>query len=149
MIVIGWFLKSFYYMPPLLSWFHEIFQKCCRKKWWDKNIWISTLCAVQCEVWCCTVEKWKIWSHWQNISSNQLWSNFFSIVKKLLSRIFCQKSVKILSYWQQWQNISSNLLCALLCNFFSREVALTKFLPKNRENFHIITWYFYTRGNEF
>ena len=25
-----------------------------------------------------SVEKWKIWSHWKNISSNQLYSNLFS-----------------------------------------------------------------------
>ena len=44
------------------------------EKSWDKNLWISTLCIL------CThsVVKWKIHSHLKNISSKQLFSNFFS-----------------------------------------------------------------------
>ena len=36
-----------------------------------------------------SVEKWKIWSHWKNISSNQLFSDLFS--NPLLSRNFLKK----------------------------------------------------------
>ena len=41
-----------------------------------------------------SVERWKIYSHWKNISSNQLFRNFFT-KDTLLSRNFCQKTVRV------------------------------------------------------
>ena len=43
-----------------------------------------------------SVVKWKIYSHWKNISSNHLFSIF--VCKPLLSRIFCQKCVRV-NFW--------------------------------------------------
>ena len=53
-IVIEWFLKPFYYIPRLLSWFHEIFQKFCRKYRDTKNCEFP-----HCETETIQIEKWR------------------------------------------------------------------------------------------
>ena len=70
----------------------------------------------------CHVVKWKIYSHRENISSNQLFSNFFS--KTIALTKFLLKSAKKIS-WNQ-----------LSINFFSKNVDFTEkcwFLRKNRD----------------
>ena len=95
--------------------------------------------------------KWKIYSHWNNISSNRLQYLVLSFVKTLLWRNFCQKSVRVnfrnfhthcgrkLEIFIHLKNISSNQLHSKV---ISKNIVFKKFSQKsvrvNFRNFHTV-----------
>ena len=123
--------RIFFSVRDNFSFFHTVSLIQClnfkifTKEMWDKNLWNSTLCHAQ---YIQQREKTRNSLSLKKYSSNQLFSNFLSLVNPLLSRNFCEKSVR-----------------DDICNFHSHAVPHGDTLA-NKGKIREINWFYENNG---